>query len=98
MDDPFWVVAVLTWIFKREMSDMMCPYCGNKMELGYIQCRDGVTWTPKKQLVAALSSWGKGSVSLANGAAGNSRIIYAYKCGDCKKVVIDYSADKTTTV
>ena len=54
--------------------------------------------TPKKQLVAALSSWGKGSVSLANGAAGNSRIIYVYKCGDCKKVVIDYSADKTTTV
>ena len=70
---------------------MKCPYCNEEMELGYIQCRDGVTWTPKRQLVAALSGLGRGSVSLANGAAENSRIIYAYKCGECKKVVIDYS-------
>ena len=63
------------------------------MELGYIQCRDGVTWTPKKHLVAALSVLGKDSVSLNNGAADNSRIVYAYKCGACKKVVVDYSTD-----
>ena len=72
---------------------MKCPYCNKEMELGYIQCRDGVTWTPKKQLVAALSFLGKGSISLENGAADNSRTVYAYKCGTCKKVVIDYSAD-----
>lgn len=47
---------------------MKCPYCNEEMELGYIQCRDGVTWTPKRQLVAALSGLGRGSVSLANGA------------------------------
>ena len=35
----------------------------------------------------------KGSVSLANGAADHSRTVYAYKCGECKKVIIDYSAD-----
>jgi len=69
---------------------MKCPYCNNEMELGYIQCRDGVTWTPKKQLVAALSILGKGSVSLENGAAENSRTVYAYHCKECKKVVIDY--------
>ena len=69
---------------------MNCPYCNNEMELGYIQCRDGVTWTPKKQLVAALSILGKGSVSLENGAAENSRTVYAYHCNECKKVVIDY--------
>ena len=72
---------------------MKCPYCNKEMELGYIQCRDGVTWTPKKQLVAALSAWGKDSVSLENGAAYNPRTVYAYKCGACKKVIIDYSAD-----
>ena len=72
---------------------MNCPYCNKEMELGYIQCRDGVTWTPKKQLVAALSFLGKGSISLENGAADNSSTVYAYKCGTCKKVVIDYSAD-----
>ena len=72
---------------------MKCPYCSEEMELGYIQCRDGVTWTPKKQLVAALSSLGRGSVSLTNGAASNSQTVYAYKCGKCKKVMIDYSVD-----
>ena len=72
---------------------MNCPYCNKEMESGYIQCRDGVTWTPKKQLVAALSFLGKGSISLENGAADNSSTVYAYKCGTCKKVVIDYSAD-----
>ena len=76
---------------------MKCPYCDKEMELGYIQCRDGVTWTPKKQLVAALSSLGKGSVSLANITTGNARTVYAYKCGECKKVVIDYSTDNTAT-
>ena len=35
----------------------------------YIQCRDGVYWTLKKQLVASLSSLGKGSTCLSNGAA-----------------------------
>ena len=70
---------------------MVCPYCEKEMDLGFIQCRDGVTWTPEKQLVASLSVLGKGSVSLENGAADNSRAVYAFKCADCKKVIIDYS-------
>lgn len=64
---------------------MKCPYCNKEMESGFIQCRDGVTWTPKKQLVAALSFLGKGSLHLA------SNTVCAYKCGECKKVIIDYS-------
>lgn len=68
---------------------MKCPYCGKEMELGYIQCRDGIHWTPKKQLVAALSAFGKNSIFLENGAG--SGAVYAYHCGDCKKVIIDYS-------
>lgn len=72
---------------------MKCPFCGKEMELGFIQCRDGMHWTPKKQLVAALSAFGKDSVSLENGA-GSDRTVYAYKCGDCKKVILDYSAEK----
>lgn len=60
------------------------------MELGYIQCRDGLNWTPKRQLVAALSVLGKGSVSLTNGAAEHSRTVYAHKCSACKKVIIEY--------
>ena len=68
---------------------MKCPFCDAEMELGYIQCRDGVTWTPKKQLIAALSAFGKDSIPLQNGSSYNS--VHAYKCGMCRKVIIDYS-------
>ena len=68
---------------------MKCPYCQKELEKGFIQCRDGIHWTPKKQLVAALSEFGKDSVSLENGV-GNNRAVYAYHCADCKKVIIDY--------
>lgn len=61
------------------------------MELGHLQCRDGVTWTPKKQLVAALSAFGTGAISLENGASHNSNAVYAFHCSTCKKVIIDYS-------
>lgn len=69
---------------------MKCPYCNNEMELGYIQCRDGVTWSPKKQLVAALAILGKGSFYLKNGASENGRTVYAQRCKTCKKIIIDY--------
>ena len=70
---------------------MKCPYCNKEMELGYIQCRDGGAWTKKKYFWEVFSSLHEDSLSLANGAAKNSRTIYAYKCSCCKKVIIDYS-------
>ncbi len=73
---------------------MKCPYCDKEMTLGYIQCRDGVNWTLKKQIVAALSCFGKGCASLANGAASDSSAVYAYKCDDCMKVIIDYDCNR----
>lgn len=69
---------------------MKCPYCQKEMEKGFIQCRDGLHWTPKKQLIAALSEFGKDSISLENGV-GNNRAVYAYHCADCQKVIIDYA-------
>lgn len=72
---------------------MKCPYCNEEMQLGYIQCRDGVSWTPKKQLVPSLSFLGKNSFSLENGAADNSTAVYAYRCKACKKIIIDYSGN-----
>ena len=70
---------------------MKCPYCNEEMVKGYIQCRDGVNCTEKKQLVAALSVFGKDRVSLANGASENNSAVYAYKCAKCKKIIIDFS-------
>lgn len=73
---------------------MKCPFCGEEMALGYIQCRDGLNWTPKKQLVAALSCFGRGRVSLANGASNSPNAVYAFHCDKCKKVVIDYGEER----
>ena len=71
---------------------MKCPYCNNEMKKGYIQCRDGVTLTPKKQMVAALSSFGSGAIQIGkdSGLVSNS-VAEAYHCNVCKKVIIHYS-------
>ena len=70
---------------------MKCPYCGEEMTLGYIQCRDGLTWTPRRQLVAALSFLGRDAVPLSNGAADNNKTVYAHRCAACQKILIDCS-------
>ena len=70
---------------------MKCPYCGEEMVLGYIQCRDGLFWTPKKQLVAALSGLGRGRVRLANHTSNTTTC--AFHCANCKKIVIDYGVE-----
>ena len=72
---------------------MKCQNCGNEMTLGFVQCRDGLHWTPKMQLISAFSALGRGSVSLKNGAADDSRAVYAYRCSQCKLVVIPYGRD-----
>ena len=71
---------------------MKCPYCNNEMQKGYVQCRDGVTWTPKKQLVASLASLSAGAIRIGkdSGLSPNS-VAEAYHCEACKKVIIEYS-------
>ncbi|MEA5040334.1 MAG: PF20097 family protein [Clostridiaceae bacterium] len=70
---------------------MKCPYCDEEMQLGYIQCRDGVIWDTKKRIVAALPSIRSSSIALGSGDgpfSGSS--VLAYNCENCKKIVIDY--------
>ena len=62
---------------------MICPYCNNEMEKGHIQSRDGLGWSPKKILVAALSG------TLAEQELG--RTVIAFRCKACKKIVIDFT-------
>ncbi len=72
--------------------DKKCPYCNNEMELGYIQCRDGVSWTKEKTPVAALSFLSSSAVILASGGGPLSgAVIEAYRCPSCKKIIIDYA-------
>ena len=73
---------------------MICPYCNKEMEQGFVQCRDGLHWTPKKQKIAALSGMGKGAVLIGSeeGLVPNTSAV-AYHCEDCKFVSIRYGKD-----
>lgn len=75
---------------------MLCPYCQKEMLPGYIQCRDGLTWTQYRQPVAALSSlallWERDSIVLSNDDTGSAKTVHAHRCIDCQKVIIDYSS------
>lgn len=73
---------------------MNCPCCGNEMEPGYIQCRDGVYWSRKRRAVPALPPLKHNSIRLGtpdeiNPFAGGYAV-EVYCCPDCKKMVIDY--------
>lgn len=69
---------------------MKCPYCEKEMELGYIQCRDGVSWSRKKRAVAALSSLVNEIPLATGGGAFSGAAVEAYRCAGCQKIVIDY--------
>ena len=77
---------------KREEERIMnCPYCQEEMQLGYVQCRDGLNWTPRKAAIAALAAFGRGGVPLVNGASWmTNTAAYAYHCAMCKRVIIPY--------
>ena len=62
---------------------MDCPYCNKEMKMGYIQSSNPLGWNSKKRIIWALSG------ILPDQELGRS--IVAYKCGDCKKIIIDYS-------
>lgn len=69
-----------------------CPYCSHEMESGYIQCRDGVSWTKKKKAIAALPSSDASSTILASGGGPFSgAAVEAYRCRECKTIIINYS-------
>lgn len=70
---------------------MKCPYCGKEMSLGYIQCRDGVTWNKTKRLVAAISHLGADLVLADGGGIFSGSAVAAHHCQSCKKIIIDYS-------
>ena len=70
---------------------MKCPYCNSEMILGYIQCRDGVSWSKKMRLIAAIPPLSSSSIILSSGeGAFSGSAIEAYRCDECKKIIIDY--------
>lgn len=73
---------------------MKCPYCNNEMQKGYVQCRDGLYWTPKKQWVSALASLAIGAVPIGNDdMIKRNQQAVAYNCTNCKNVIISYGRE-----
>ena len=70
---------------------MKCPYCGNDMEKGYIQSRDGIIWRKKKSAVSALAGFAHDAVDLgtSDGNPFGGSFVVVYRCADCGKFLID---------
>lgn len=70
---------------------MKCPYCGNDMEKGYIQSRDGVIWRKKKSAVSVLAVFAPDAVDIGtdDGNPFGGHFVVVYRCADCKKFLID---------
>lgn len=65
---------------------MKCPYCNKEMEKGYIQSKHGLGWNRKKRVLAVSSGW------FADQPLEYESV--AYRCGDCKKIIIDIISRK----
>ena len=62
-----------------------CPLCGAETLAGFVQSRDGLGWSRKKRLVAALSG------ALAEVELGD--VVVARNCPNCKAIYIDYAEE-----
>ena len=74
---------------------MECPYCRKEMRKGYIHSRFPLYWTEKETEpmlytgpVKKMLGLDKSLTRLENGDV--STTLIAYKCDDCKKVVVSY--------
>ena len=71
---------------------MNCPYCFNKMELGYIDQTDlrfPLEWYPANRDIGFFKTK-KRNVRLTYGGS-----VKSYRCENCKKIVIDESTLNT---
>ena len=77
---------------------MICPYCNDEMQKGYIQSRDGVFWTPKKHVTSAVTSFFKDAIAIGmdDKFVPNGKAI-EYHCAKCKTVIIPYGEEKDLT-
>ena len=72
---------------------MTCPCCGEELKRGFVQCRDGLHWTPKQQIVPALSALGKGARRLHNDDNLGAGTVHALYCSACGMVFIPREGD-----
>lgn len=67
-----------------------CPYCGEKMELGYIKTNNAI-WTPDQNApIGATNLLNRDAIVFASGGRFSTASIQAYKCSACHKIIFDY--------
>ena len=91
---PILTLLVASWRGPTvTIKNKECPYCGEEMQLGCIQCRDGVYWSEKERVIAALNIGGGKSIKLNEKSIGGpfgGASAEAWLCEKCKKIVIEY--------
>lgn len=74
----------------HQLERHKCPFCGNEMEIGFIQSNgSGLIWTNKKHHISVRADSSKGEIQLDH--AFNSTSITANICRLCKKIIAEYS-------
>ncbi len=68
---------------------MNCPYCGVKMESGFVQSNREFYWTDKLRPFFSADMWA-GSLGLSTSRAFKGWSAEAWLCRGCRKVIIDY--------
>ena len=75
---------------------MNCPYCNQEMEEGIIQGRDELSWKKgTKRPLFGRAILHDGSVVLSELSYIKGAAVIAYLCRSCRKVIIDYSDEKS---
>ena len=65
-----------------------CPYCGMKMNLGYIyQDRYSLKWIPEEKDKGFFLQWFSKGIKLTNLNSNGS--VESFYCDDCEKIIID---------
>ena len=70
---------------------MICPYCNNKMNRGFIKNREQkLSWIPDGEK-APLTSWSisKNGIALGNYSFFSGGETVAFYCAECKKIILD---------
>lgn len=75
---------------------MKCPYCGKEMRYGVIQSPHEINWKPKKAKLFGTAQFHEGAIVLSQNNFFKGSCVEAYRCDDCKKIIIEYSDDSLT--
>ena len=73
-------------------KQVVCLYCGEKMKGGTTQSTGELIWNSgvKKKMVGASNAL-KDTIILSKFNLLSGSACVAYSCGECKKIIIDYS-------